>query len=168
MYVAPTLLTPEHILDGFACRSEEQTRWLVRHARQSTAMGLTRVLVVTEKGCQAVVAYYAWTMAQIDQEASPARFRKGAGGYPQPVALLARLGVHRDHEGRGLGAALFRDVLERLITVGPEIGCRGLLIHAENEEARAFYEHLIPELEPSPTDSLHLLLLMKDLLRTVR
>ncbi len=25
--------------------------------------------------------------------------REGAGRYPQPVALLARLGIHREHEG---------------------------------------------------------------------
>ncbi len=33
--------------------------------------------------------------------------------------------------------------------------------------ARAFYLHLIPEFEPSPTDLLHLVLLMKDILRTL-
>jgi len=132
------------------------------------SMGLTRVFVVTEADGDAVVAYYAWTMAQVERGAAPARLLKGAGRYPQPVALLARLGVHRDHEGQGLGAGLLRDVLLRLVAVGEEIGCRGLLIHAETTEARSFYEHLVPELEPSPTDELHLLLLMKDVLRTVR
>jgi GNAT superfamily N-acetyltransferase len=161
-------LARDHLLDGFVCRSPEQTRWLGRHARQSTSMGLTRVFVVTERDQAAVVAYYAWTMAQIEREASPARLVKGAGRYPQPVALLARLGVHPDHEGRGLGAALLREVLLRLVAVGDEIGCRGLLIHAETDEARGFYKHLIPELEPSPTDGLHLLLLMKDVLRSLR
>ena len=39
---------------------------------------------------------------------------------------------------------------------------RGLLIHCETEEARNFYLHLLPELEESPTDRLHLVLLMKD------
>jgi hypothetical protein len=41
-------------------------------------------------------------------------------------------------------------------------------VHAESDEARRFYLHLIPELEPSPTDELHLILLMKDILRTIR
>ena len=47
------------------------------------------------------------------------------------------------------------------------IGCRGLLVHAENHEARAFYLHLVPEFEQSPTDELHLVLLMKDIRRTL-
>ncbi len=39
--------------------------------------------------------------------------RKGAGRYPQPVALLARLGVDVDHEGSALGAGMLRDVISR-------------------------------------------------------
>jgi len=46
------------------------------------------------------------------------------------------------------------------------IGVRALLIHAESEAARAFYEHLA-EFDPSPTDPLHLVLLLKDLRRAL-
>jgi hypothetical protein len=35
-------------------------------------------------------------------------------------------------------------------------------------DAREFYVHLAPEFEPSPTDQLHLVLLMKDIRRTLR
>jgi hypothetical protein len=41
--------------------------------------------------------------------------------------------------------------------------CCSLLVHAESEQARGFYEHLIAEFERSPTDPLHLLLLLKDI-----
>jgi hypothetical protein len=40
-------------------------------------------------------------------------------------------------------------------------------VHAESEEARAFYLHLVPEFEPSPTDDMHLVLLMKDIRKTI-
>lgn len=166
-YLSPRLVAPTDDLDGFACRSSEQTAWLRRHARQSAATGTTRVFVVTSRADNSVVAYYAWCMAQIDVDSAPARLRKGAGRYPQPVALLARLGVHLDHEGRGLGAGLLADAVTRLVNISEDIGCRGLLIHAETAEARDFYLHLIPELVPSPTDELHLLLLMKDARRTL-
>lgn len=130
-------------------------------------MGSTRVFVVTQVGQRDVVAYYAWRMAELSIADSPARLRKGAGQFPQPVALLARLGVDTAHEGRGLGAGLLADVVLRLLAIDERIGCRGLLIHAEGPEARAFYRHLVPELEPSPTDDLHLVLLMKDARRTL-
>lgn len=166
-YRPPVLLEPDHELDGFECRSEEQAEWLRRHARQSSSSGTTRVLVVTPVNSLEVVAYYAWCMANVALADAPARLRKGAGRYPQPVALLARLGVALEHEGHGLGAGLFQDVVARTHALGAEIGCRGLLVHAETSEARTFYEHLVPEFEASPTDPLHLVLLMKDIRRTL-
>ncbi|WP_206212176.1 GNAT family N-acetyltransferase [Wenzhouxiangella sp. XN79A] len=133
----------------------------------SVASGTTRVFVVTPVGSDRAVAYYAWTMVQIETAAAPERLRKGAGRYPQPVALLARLGVDSAHEGKGLGAGLLQDVVLRVAAIGDEIGCRGLLVHAESEPARGFYQHLIPEFEPSPTDPLHLVLLLKDIRRSL-
>jgi hypothetical protein len=106
-------------------------------------------------------------MAGLEVARAPARLRKGSGRHAQPVALLARLGVDIEHEGRGLGAGLLVDAITRSIELSAEIGCRGLLIHAETAQARAFYMHLIPELEPSPTDELHLVLLMKDARKTL-
>lgn len=167
-YRPPEPLAADHDLAGFECRSREQTEWLHRYARQSAAVGTTKVFVVTDGGGQAVLAYYAWCMAQLAVKDAPGRLAKGAGRYPQPVALLARLGVDIRHEGRGLGAALLKDVFSRLAALSSDIGCRGLLVHAETAEARKFYLHLVPEFEPSPTDDLHLVLLIKDIRRTLQ
>jgi GNAT superfamily N-acetyltransferase len=167
-YRPPQLLAEGHLLDRFTCRSAEQTQWLRRYARQAATSGSTKVFVVTETSDDHVIAYYAWCMAQLALADAPARWQRGAGRYPQPVALLARLGVDEAHEGRGLGAALLADVVARLVSIDANIGCRGLLIHAENADARRFYLHLIPELAQSPTDPLHLVLLMKDARRSLR
>ncbi len=166
-YSSPTPLQPQHELEAFHCGSQEQTSWLHRFARQSAASGSTRVFVVTEANSERVVAYYAWCMAHLAIEAAPDRLRRGAGKYPLPAALLARLGVDSSHEGRGLGSGMLRDVLLRFLAVADEIGARALLIHAESENARAYYLHLLPDLLPSPIDPLHLILLAKDLRRTL-
>ena len=155
------------MVDEFQCRSSEQTLWLQRHAKQSAAANSATVFVVTESNSPHVAAYYAWRMAQIESSDAPRRITKGVGRYPQPVALLARLGVDERHEGNGLGAAMFRDAVSRVLLIGKDIGCRGLLIHAETDEASNFYTHLVPELEPSPTDPLQLVLLLKDARRTL-
>lgn len=167
-YRPPELLAGHHDVSKFECRSAEQTDWLRRFARQSAATGTTRVFVVTEAAGPAVAAYYAWCMAQLVPAAAPERLRKGAGRYPQPVALLARLGVDIRHERQGLGAALLQDAFARLLELSSDIGCRGLLVHAESAEAKRFYLHLVPEFEPSPTDDMHLVLLMKDIRRTLQ
>jgi len=167
-YLSPRLLGPGHVLDGFECRSVEQSEWLRHHARQANASGTARVHVVTEEATSTVVAYYAWAMSTITIPEAPVRMRRGAGRYPQPVALLTRLGVSINHEGHGLGTGLLRDVITRTADLGAEIGCRGLLVHAENIHARDFYQHLVAEFEQSPTDELHLVLLMKDIHKTLR
>jgi GNAT superfamily N-acetyltransferase len=166
-YRPPELLAADHDLTRFECRSPEQTDWLRRYARLSANSGTTKVFVVTDETGRLVVAYYAWCMAQLALSASPERLCKGAGRYPQPVALLARLGVDSRHEGRGLGAALLQDVFARLAELSSDIGCRGLLVHAESAEAKKFYLHLVPEFEPSPSDELHLVLLLKDIRKTL-
>ena len=167
-YRQPRLLAAGDNLNDFECRSVEQTEWLRHHGRQAHASGTAKVLVVTQPLSDDVVAYYAWSMASINIIDAPDRMRKGAGRYPQPVALLARLGVSLNHEGNGLGAGLLVDAIGRAAQLGVEIGCRGLLVHAETPEARDFYLHVIPELERSPTDDLHLMLLMKDILKTLQ
>ena len=78
-----------------------------------------------------------------------------------PPVLLARLGVHKDVQGRGLGAWLLRDALLRAVSVGDELGVRVVFVHAIDDRARAFYLH--HDFEPSPTDALNLQLLLKDI-----
>ena len=75
--------------------------------------------------------------------------------------MPARLAVDRAEQGRGLGKALVRDALLGTAAAADIAGIRALLVHAKDNEARAWYEAL--ELEPSPTDPRHLFLLMKDL-----
>ena len=51
--------------------------------------------------------------------------------------------------------------MRRTASAAAEIGARAVLVHAKDDEARAFYQHF--DFEPSPTDPLHLFLLMKNL-----
>ena len=64
-YLPPALLSSDHELERFECRSVEQTLWLRRHARQSAATGATKVLAVTPARSTEVVAYSAWCMANL-------------------------------------------------------------------------------------------------------
>lgn len=168
-YWEPVPLEDHHDLTDFVCDSREQTEWLRKHAGQAHASGQAKVFVVaTATDPDPVLAYYAWCMSSLEASNAPTRMLKGAGQYPQPVALLARLGVHADHGGNDLGTGMLMDVFRRAAEAAGRIGCRGLLIHAESQSARDFYLHLVPEFMPSPTDPLHLVLMMKDLLASLR
>jgi predicted N-acetyltransferase YhbS len=77
-----------------------------------------------------------------------------------PIIVLGRLAVDRNHQGRGVGSHLLRDAIIRSVRIADQLGVRAVLVHALNGEARQFYPRY--DFEPSPTDDLHLFLLIKD------
>ena len=159
-------LTPEHDTSEFDCGSEAQSNWLRRHALHAQAAETAAVYVVCAGDRRRVLAYFALAAGSVEPSDAPHPITRGIGRYPVPVILLARLGVDRGEQSRGLGRALLKEVLLRTSAAADTIGARALLIHAEADTARAFYQHLA-EFEPSPTDALHLFLLMKDLRATI-
>jgi GNAT superfamily N-acetyltransferase len=101
------------------------------------------------------------TAAGLEREAATPRIIKGMPRYPIPVVLLARLAVDTTVAGRGIGAWLLRDAMTRTLAAADTIAVRAMLVHATDDTARAFY--LRHGLEPSPTDPLHLMILIKDI-----
>lgn len=163
----PVLYQAErHDVSEFDCSSEAQSRWLRQIARTAQAAGTARVYVVTPPDTSRVVGYHAVAAASVAHDDAPPALRKAAGRSPIPVILLARLGVDVTVQRQGLGAALVKDAMLRAYGASETIGARALLIHAESERARDFYLHLA-EFDASPTDPLHLVLLMSEIERIV-
>ncbi len=157
-----------HVVAGFDCGSPAQSAWLIEHALQAHRSGLSRVYVVRDldHADQRVVGYYALAAGSVAPADASPRLMQGAGRYHQPVVILTRLGVDRSAQGAGLGRALVVDALRRIAAASEVIGVRAVLIHCETDAARDFYQRLA-KFEPSPTDPMHLLLLMKDLRRAL-
>jgi GNAT superfamily N-acetyltransferase len=157
----PEPLSSEHVVEGFDCGRPSLSVWLERHARQAAAAGSARTYVVVDAEQARVVGYHALTVAGIERAHATARVIKGMPRYPIPVVLLARLAVDASVARRGLGSWLLRDAITRTLGAADTIGVRVMLVHAIDDEARAFY--LRYGLEPSPTDPLHLMILIKDI-----
>lgn len=158
----PEPLSAGHNLDGFDCGQASLNVWLIEHAATAAAAGSARTYVVTDsEQHERVVGYHALTAASLEREAATARAIKGMPRYPVPVVLLARLAVDGAVSGRGLGAWLLRDAMTRALAASQTVGIRAMLVHAFDDDARAFYLH--HGLEPSPTDPLHLMILIKDI-----
>jgi ribosomal protein S18 acetylase RimI-like enzyme len=138
--------------------------WLKRHARAADASESARVFVVTEDGAT-VVAHYALAAAQVEPRSATARAAKGQPSRPIPALLLARLAVDRRHQSRGLGRSLLQDAMLRCVAAADDIGVRVLLVHAKNDRAQRWYQQY--GFEESPTDPLHVMLLLKDIRRFV-
>jgi GNAT superfamily N-acetyltransferase len=112
------------------------------------------------------MGYYSLTVGAVAHAAATERVRKAMPRYPISVMILARLAVDTRQAGQGLGKALLKDALLRTAQAADIAGIRALLVHAKDNDAKAFYEHF--NFEPSPTDPYHLFLLMKDLLRLAK
>jgi len=161
-------LSPDHGVSAFDCGSDAQTTWLRRHAFEAQRAETARVYVVCLAGTSAVVGYYALAAGSVSHAQVPPRVTKGVGRHPVPVVILTRLGVDVSEQGRGLGSALVKDALFQTASIAERVGVRALLIHGETPEAAAFYRRIDPGFESSPTDPLHLILLMKDLRAAIR
>lgn len=159
-------ISKNHRTDEFDCGSEAQTTWLRKYALQADRTDTTKVQVVTRAGDDRVVGYYALSAGSVEPEGTPERVRKGTPRYPVPVIILTRLGVDRDEQGKGLGRALLKDAILRAEAASETIGARALLVHCESEAAREFYLRVVPDFAESPTDPLHLYVLMSDLRKT--
>jgi GNAT superfamily N-acetyltransferase len=159
-------LAPDHVVDGFASGRGSLDAWLTRHAPQAPASGSARTYVIVDAEQGRVVGYHALTAAGLERQSATPRVVKGMPRYPIPVVLLARLAVDRTVTGRGLGGWLLRDAMLRTIAAADAIGVRAMLVHAIDDDARRFY--LNHGLEPSPTDPLHLMILLKDIEASLR
>ena len=152
-------LAAHHEVDPFDCGKEPLDRFLKRFALANQNAGSARTCVACRR--RRVVGYYSLAAGAGQPADAPVRVGKGLARRPIPVMLLVRLAVDRSYQGQGLGKALIKDALLRTAEAAEIAGIRALLVHAKDQEARAWYEAL--EFEPSPTDPRHLFLLMKDL-----
>jgi GNAT superfamily N-acetyltransferase len=148
------------VVGGFSCGQSDLDTWLTQYALPNQQAGMARVFV--SKSVGSVAGYYALSTGGVEHDDAPIRVRKGIPHHPIPIVILTRLATDLQFQGRGWGRMLMRDALIRIDRASDEVGIRALLIHAKDAAARDFYMH-IAEFEPSPTDPLHLLLLMKDL-----
>ena len=148
-----------HTVEAFTCGQPELDRFLIRYALQAQQVNSSQTYVgLSDK---TVIGYYTIVVGEVRHADAPARVVKGMPRHPIPLLVLARLAVHSEWQGRGIGAGLLLDALERTLQVADIVGVRALLVHAKDESAAAFYRHF--GFVPSPTDSRHLFTLIKDI-----
>lgn len=166
-YATPIHLTKGHDLSQFGCASEQLTTWFRSHARSSHTGGHTRVAVVTERGSENIVGFYAIAPGSIAATEATERMRAGGGRHPVPVVVLVRLAVHSDHTGRGLGGALLGDAVLRALAASEDIGARALVVTCKDDAAKSFYLSQIPDFEELPDNPMELALVFKDVRATL-
>lgn len=159
----PRKLEREDVREGFNSGAPELDEWLARYSWQNQRANNATTYVTVLDG--RVVGYYAIAVANVTKESAPAPVAKGAPNHV-PCLLLARLAVDQSMQGRGLGRGLLQDVLHRTAGLADSVGIRALLVHARDDTAQRFYLAQAEFLE-APSDPLHLLLPVKDIIRSL-
>jgi GNAT superfamily N-acetyltransferase len=151
-------LRRDHLVESFDCGREELNRYLIRYAWQNQQAGAAQSYMGMVG--EAIAGYYTLAVGQVTLENAPERLKKGLAKHPVPIMLLARLAVDHSWQGQGVGKALLRDTMQRTLQAADIAGIRAFSVHAKDEEARRFYDHF--DFLPSPTDPMHLFVLLKD------
>lgn len=133
--VAPVPLTAEHDLSGFDCGEPALNDWL-RHRAWKNESRFSRTYVVCEGN--RVVAYVCISAGAVARAAAPGKVRRNAPDTI-PVSVIGRLAVDREHAGKGLGADILADALQRIAIASQSIGVAAVLVHAKDDGARRFY-----------------------------
>jgi GNAT superfamily N-acetyltransferase len=89
--------------------------------------------------------------------------RVGERARRQKKEQFTNLGVSESWKGKGVGKGLLKDTMLRTLQAADIAGIRAFSVHAKDDAARDFYEHF--DFMPSPTDPLHVFILVKELKR---
>jgi GNAT superfamily N-acetyltransferase len=134
-----SLLADGHDLGAFACGVDSLDRWLREQAVRAQRSDTARTYVWTPTDTPRVVAYYAITPTQVRRDEVSRAMSGGVGIVP--AYLLARLALDRSLRGRGLGAQLLLDAVERIVQAAETAAGRLIVVDAIDDGAAAFYAH---------------------------
>ena len=157
-------LERHHAIEQFDCGQGDLNRFLVQYALQNQLANASTTYVALAD--DTVIGYYTLVVGEVAYDDAPDRLIKGMARFPVLLMVLARLATDQRWQKMGIGKGMLKDAMLRTLNAADIAGIRALAVHAKDDNARAFYEHF--DFLPSPTDPLHLYLLMKDLRQAVR
>jgi len=134
-FAQPRPIEERDVLTPFDCGVEDLNQWLVQRSLRAHRRGSARTYVVLEDD-GLLAGYLALAATDVGRERGP--FHRDMPD-PVPAVLLARLAVATGAQGRGLGRALVEHAWRTCQAVSEQIGVRGLLVDATDENATRFY-----------------------------
>ena len=133
-------LDPHHNRTEFSCGEPILDDYLRRQASQDIRRRVAQVFVAVGKAPGKIAGYYSLSAASFARDELPQRLAKRLPHYPVPAAVIGRLAVDREQQGRRLGETLLLDAIRRVLRASTTIAVYAIIVDAKNERAQAFYE----------------------------
>lgn len=132
-------LSGAHDRSRFVCGSGPLDRYLREQASQDIKRRIATCFVAVDVETHAIFGFYTLTATSVALDALAPEISKKLPRYPVvPAALLGRLAVSVNYQGKGLGGALLADALLR--TARLEMGVFAMVVDAKDDAAQRFYE----------------------------
>lgn len=133
---APELISEEHKLNDFDCGNNSLNDWLKTRALENqNRFSTTRVVCVAK----AVIAYYTLVYGSVNREEMTRSYKQNAP-MRIPVMILGRLAVDLKWQDKSIGKHLLKEALLKTIEASRIAAVRGLLVHAIDDSAKAYYQ----------------------------
>jgi ribosomal protein S18 acetylase RimI-like enzyme len=133
-------LGAHHDRAAFSCGEPALDAYLQRQASQDIRRRVAQVFVAVGDAPGKIAGYYSLSAASFEKEELPPALAKRLPHYPVPAAVLGRLAIDREQQGRGLGETLLLDAIRRVIWASATMAVYAMIVDAKTEGAQAFYE----------------------------
>lgn len=153
-YTAPCPLAKQHKLGNFSCGISSLDSWLKNKARRNENARASRTYVLCTDNDE-VIGYYALAAGSILPNQATGKVRRNMPN-PIPVMVLGRLAIDSRFQGQGLGDALLRDAISRILQAADIAGIKAIIVHAISPQAKEYY--LARSFIESPTNPMTMIL----------
>ncbi len=136
-----TPLATNHHQAGFQCGVDALNDYLHKHASQDVKRRVSRVFVATTlEQPDVITGYYTLSSLSIEFDQLPEKLARRLPRHPLPAALLDRLAISQDAQGRGIRGLLLANAIKRTLAVSNQIAIYALVVDVIDDQVREFYE----------------------------
>jgi GNAT superfamily N-acetyltransferase len=132
-----------HERTSFDCGIQELNEFIRRSAARHREAGVSKTMVLpatAPTGEKAgICAYYTLSHTQIERKTLPPPKAKRLPRYPVPVMLIAKLAVHKDAQGQGLGKVTLIRALRHCLEINAHLPSYAVVVDALDEGVQGFY-----------------------------
>ena len=127
---------------AFCCGQNALDEYIRRYASQDVRRDVARVFVaVPENDLQRLAGFFTLSAGSVNCSELPPALARKLPRYPVPVALIGRLAVDENFQGKGLGSILLADACKKVVQASAVLAVAGIVVDAKDDAARTFYQH---------------------------
>jgi GNAT superfamily N-acetyltransferase len=127
---------------SFSCGQPLLDEYIRRYASQDVRRNVARVFMATpENDSHHLAGFFTLSAGSVSCSELPESLAKKLPRYPVPVALIGRLAVDTEFQGKGLGSILLADVCQKVANASAMLAMAGIVVDAKDAAAASFYRH---------------------------